>query len=156
MASPDTIPAGLWSLARLRYVNLADNQLTGTISSTPGAPQNFDGIDISGNNFQGALPAWLADFVEGPVLDLTGNSYDGEVPAAFLEKPGLKALILDGNGFKSLPDKLSRPSDLEVLSLAGNDIGPDIPGELLASFPHLRVLNLENNQLARVPAEISV
>ena len=169
------LPTALWNLSRLRYVDLSKNRLAGSIAPAVGALANLEQLDVSrnllsgavppelaalpqlrglgleGNQFTGDLPGGLAGVLKGTVVDLVGNRFEGPVPADLLEKANLKALVLDGNQFDSLPAELPAADSLEILSLGHNRIGPDVASGLFGRLPKLRILNLESNRLTGFP-----
>ncbi|MEJ2080119.1 MAG: leucine-rich repeat domain-containing protein [Acidobacteriota bacterium] len=169
------VPTSLWQLPRLRYLDLSRNRLSGSLPSSVSGLPSLERLDISENafagsipadlfehpllrelhldqnQFSGALPEGLAKFILGPALDLTGNRFEGQVPADLFLKPGLTVLNLAGNRFSSLPATLASDSDLQVLNLAHDQIGPQIEGDLFAHLPQLRMLNLQDNRLVSAP-----
>jgi hypothetical protein len=69
------------------------------------------------------------------------------------ERSGASKLDISGIRFKTIPESLSRLSNLQSLDLSGNRIAA-IP-ESLSHLTNLQSLNLQNNQIAAIPESLS-
>ena len=90
------------------------------------------GLDLSGNNLTGLVPAGLRDLGHLTSLDLSSNSLTGAVPRALGRLTQLEVLRLNFNDMSgSLPPELGRLTNLKTLNLNGNfDLSASIPPEL--------------------------
>ena len=136
---------------QLTYLNLNDNQLTGTLPSALFRQrQGFTiSIYIQYNKLSGALP----EFPYGPSLSsfsslyLDGNKLSGKIPHS-IANAALSAtkLSLSSNNFSGTLSPLSTLNKLQLLNLSTNNFTGDIPS-FFGSFSNLVTLNLDNNQL---------
>uniref|UniRef100_A0A5B6YIS8 Protein kinase domain-containing protein n=1 Tax=Davidia involucrata TaxID=16924 RepID=A0A5B6YIS8_DAVIN len=119
---------------RLITLELRDMQLSGGI---PDALQNchsLQGLDLSGNDLSGPIPAnicsWLPFLV---TLDLSNNHLTGLIPADLANCSYLNNLILSGNKLSgSIPYQFSSLGRLKKFSVADNDLSGRIPSFLEA------------------------
>jgi hypothetical protein len=90
-------------------------------------------LDLSGNELQCALPAWLMGWATLWSLDLNSNRCSGPLPAAALEPapaPALRFIALDNNRFSGpLPPSWGRLRDVMGLKLTNNELVGPIPDE---------------------------
>ncbi|GFP83253.1 systemin receptor sr160 [Phtheirospermum japonicum] len=157
---------------KLRFVNLTNNRLTGPVPRLPGGvgiqflylqENDFQGVfpdsltdlcttllelDLSYNNFTGALPENLGSCSGLEILDISANNFSGEFPVEiFMKLSSLKSLVLSFNNFVGgLPDSLSNLVSLETLDVSSNNISGLIPYGLCQDPRNsLKVLYLQNN-----------
>ncbi|KAL3633185.1 protein kinase superfamily [Castilleja foliolosa] len=157
---------------KLMFVNLTSNHLTGPVPKLPGGGgiqflylqgNDFQGVfpdsltdlcttlvelDLSYNNFTGALPENLGSCSALEILDISANNFSGEFPVEiFLKLGSLKRLLLSFNNFVGgLPDALSNLVSLETLDVSSNNISGLIPYGLCQDPRNsLKVLYLQNN-----------
>ncbi|KAL8146679.1 hypothetical protein AgCh_004421 [Apium graveolens] len=144
----------------------ANNNLQGTI---PAQLEDFEVINVSGNNFSGIAPAQNVSFAGNKlngqippsfcksvnaleVLDLSYNSLSGKIPRSlgncmFLVFLSLGGNILDGN----IPLELQFAKNLGYLDLSGNNFDGPFP-DVVRRFQSLEGLKLENNRFeGRIP-----
>lgn len=131
-------------LPNLLTLNLANNELSGTIPNFSGLP-SVNSIILSDNDLTGGLP----DFQFMPVLkslSIKNNGLAGPIPD-FSGLPELVTLRLDNNQFTnvSIPDFSNLPM-LEVLGLNENELTGNIPD--FSKLPELRQLYVRDNQLS--------
>ncbi|CAI9091711.1 OLC1v1026807C1 [Oldenlandia corymbosa var. corymbosa] len=105
-------------------------------------------LDISENNFSGAIPECLANVSEGLyVLDMHSNRFSGRIPSNFAVGSNLRTLKLHNNQLEgSLPRSLSRCRELEVLDVGYNNLNGTFP-TWLGTLPKLKVLSLRANNM---------
>ncbi|KAJ9472040.1 Plant intracellular Ras-group-related LRR protein 6 [Diplonema papillatum] len=121
----DRLPATFAALANLRSVNFAKNAFS-------------------------AFPAELLCLPQLAHLDLSLNRLTA-IPPLRDALPQLDTLLLSENGIAQYPPSL--PASLTVLALASNRIS-DLPAGLPAQLPRLATLDLSNNNVSAVPAEL--
>lgn len=137
------------NLSNLQYLRLFANELTGSIPS--GISSTAVSIDLASNQLTGSIPQYFASLPNLLWLDLSQNDLTGEIPA--ISAPGLQGLILFNNNLTgSIPSSLGYITALRRINLNGNQLTGSIPGSLgLLSHNSLR-MNLANNNLSgKVP-----
>ena len=88
-------------------------------------------LDLAANNLTGSIPPALGDLPELKDLDLSGNRLAGSIPYALGSLPELKDLDLSGNRLTgSIPPALGDLSKLEGLDLSGNRLAGELPSAL--------------------------
>ena len=70
---------------RVDSLELADNQLTGTIPETLGQLNNLRSLDLSGNDLTGEIPQALGQLNNLKYLNLIDNQLTGCIPSALLD-----------------------------------------------------------------------
>ncbi|XP_042490178.1 probably inactive leucine-rich repeat receptor-like protein kinase At3g28040 [Macadamia integrifolia] len=146
---------GIWSLARLRILDISHNVFSGSVPDGVSALHNLKELQLQGNQFSGSLPSDIGFCPHLSRLDLGDNLFTGDLPNLqrlnFLRFLKLSNNKLTGN----FPDWIGDMSSLEYLDLAGNDIS----GYLPASIGDLKLLNyliLSNNGLTgEVPTSLA-
>ncbi len=113
------------------------------------------GLDLSGNNLMGLVPAGLRDLVHLTSLDLSSNNLTGAVPRALGRLTQLEVLRLNFNDLSgSVPPKLGNLTNLENLDLSSTHLTGSIPPEL-GNLTSLRTLDLGDNALSgSIPPEL--
>ena len=120
------IPTSVFAISKLRVLNLADNQLSGTIPAV--SSTSLVEIRLDGNALEGDVPLSLLTLPELTALFLSENRLTGmEAPAAndttFATE--VTEIHLGGNRLTSIPEVLRNVTELESLNLSRNDIaGP--------------------------------
>ncbi|GAB4856509.1 Leucine-rich repeat receptor-like protein kinase pxc1 [Ancistrocladus abbreviatus] len=120
----------LSSLDQLRFVDLHNNRLNGTLLSLTHCT-NLKLIYLSSNDFSGQIPPEISSLHRLLRLDFSDNNLQGP-----------------------LPPELSKLTRLLSLYLQNNLLSGEIP-DLSHSLPQLKQLNLSNNELyGRLPADL--
>nr|CAD1821160.1 unnamed protein product [Ananas comosus var. bracteatus] len=171
------IPSELARLAHLQFLDLAHNNLTGSIPCSFGNfsamihnvyivdGENVYTIDewtsttydynnkllvaIKGEEYQYATTIYLLK-----VMDLSGNNLSGQIPEEIVALRLLQSLNLSGNHLTGIiPEKLGDMRSLESLDLSLNELQGAIP-QSLSALTFLNYLNLSYNNLSgRIPTE---
>ena len=92
-----SIPDELGSLANLEELWLSENQLTGEISVELGSPSNLVQLVLWGNELTGEIPAELGSLANLEELSLSENQLSGEIPVELGSLSNLVRLYLWGN-----------------------------------------------------------
>jgi Leucine-rich repeat (LRR) protein len=72
----------LLDMSVLETLRIPSNQFTGTIPESFGSDHQYlTQVDLSGNNFNGPLPASLGSIIYLQMLLLSKNKFTGKVPA---------------------------------------------------------------------------
>ena len=135
------------------------NWLTDSVYKWKGVVLNENGrvtgIDLTGNNLTGQLPASISKLTALNYLYLHENNLTGDVPAEIGLLTNLEALYLTGNGFAgAIPKELGDITGLIWLGLGSNDLSGELPVELF-QLANLKFLDVSKNQLTgSIPSEI--
>ncbi len=119
---------------------------------------DYDTAGQRGDGGRGTVPEWALDRItrEGvPGLDLSGRDFGGEIPAWVYHLTDLRRLNLARCRLTgTIPAELGQLARLEWLDLSGNQLSGVIPPEL-GELDHLWWLDLSGNQLSGViPPEL--
>ncbi|KAK4488273.1 hypothetical protein RD792_004020 [Penstemon davidsonii] len=116
-------------LMSARYLNLADNNLSGMVPNATNFYCALFSLHLRNNSFRGEIPMSLRDCGFMHVLDFSENNFTGKIPAWIGEKmKDLGVLSLRANKFYgSLPLSLCRLSKVQVLDFSTNKITGTIP-----------------------------
>ncbi|KAH3731649.1 LRR-GTPase of the ROCO family [Pelomyxa schiedti] len=157
------------NLTQLIYMDLSENQFSGSIPSSIVAISNLQNLILSQNQFTGRIPPELLsgssrlsmlkldeNFLSGPLpncslstilvsIQLFSNQLSGDLPATMFTTT-VKKLMLQNNfitGTLPIPPK---PLKLSTLDLSSNMISGTIPLAFWLSAPRLGSLNMSHNQ----------
>ena len=152
------LPAHLLNHPSLQILDLANNDLRGTLPSSMQINQVLEFLSLRGNELHGAISAFSLPRLERlKHLDIQGNRFYGALPTIMHSMKELKYLAIGNNEFQfnsGLPDWLWVLTGLQELSVPNLDIGGEIPSGL-AGMTNLIALDLsDNNMSGDVPAEV--
>ncbi|KAL9392952.1 hypothetical protein Peur_012237 [Populus x canadensis] len=86
------------------------------------------GIDLSCNNFLGAIPQELGNLCEIHALNLSHNNLVGSIPATFANLKQIESLDLSYNNLNgAIPRQLTEITTLAVFSVAHNNLSGKTP-----------------------------
>ncbi|KAK4413248.1 Receptor-like protein EIX2 [Sesamum alatum] len=145
----DRVPEWLWDLSPgLQYLNLSRNEISGRVPDLSSKFSGYPTIDISYNNFSGALPLFNPN---SSVLQLSRNMFQGSISSiCTINYTKLGLLDLSYNQLSGqLPDCWMSMTKLSILNLGNNHISGEIPRTLGQSDCWLLVtLQLRSNNLS--------
>jgi Leucine-rich repeat (LRR) protein len=171
-----TVPASLYNISTMTYLNMGINSLIGEIPNNIGHTlQNIQTLILQGNKFRGQIPASLALATNIQVTNLRDNAFSEIIPCfrnlpyltelnlginqleagdwSFLSSlrncDQLVYLCLDKNILKgTLPSSIGDlPRSLQVVLLTANKISGVIPQEI-EQLKNLTLIYMEHNLLA--------
>ncbi|CAF2073515.1 receptor-like protein 48 [Brassica napus] len=161
------VPAWLWSLPGLTYVDFSLNSFTGfdgpadvfqrneismlDISSNsfqvpfPLLPQSMTFLAASDNQFSGEIPTTICELVSLDVLVLSNNNFSGSIPRCFENfNTKLSILHLRNNSLSGKFPEESVSVALISLDVGRNQLSGELPKSLI-NCTHLEFLNVEDN-----------
>ncbi|KAG6782032.1 hypothetical protein POTOM_011419 [Populus tomentosa] len=88
----------------------------------------MSGIDLSNNNFRGAIPLEFGNLSEILSLNLSHNNLTGSIPATFSNLKHIESLDVSYNNLNgAIPPQLTGITTLEVFSVAHNNLSGRTP-----------------------------
>ncbi|KAL5742830.1 hypothetical protein ACOSP7_029562 [Xanthoceras sorbifolium] len=121
-------------LDQLRFLDLHDNRLNGTILPLA----NCSGLSLvylSGNDFSAEIPPEISSLKRILRLDLSDNNIRGPIPKQIANLTRLLTLRLQNNELTGpIPDLSASLSDLKELNLSNNELYGRLPDGLLRKF----------------------
>ncbi len=162
------------------YLNLYNNQLSGSIPADLGNLTNLQQLWLYNNQLSGSIPAELGNLTKLYSLALSNNQLSGSIPAELGNLSNLQGLLLSSNALSGIiPKELGNLSNLQTLDLSYNQLSGSIPAELgnlanlvhlylhsnqfvgeipssVASLPNLTQFDFSNNLFIGIPAVTSV
>ena len=150
-----TLPAKLATLTELASLDLSGNQLRGMIPPELRGLTALESLDLSANRLSNAIPLELGDLSSLNVLHLNDNRLNGPIPPELGDLGSLRELDLNDNRLNGpIPPELGDLGSLLALYLNDNQLSGTIPAEL-GLLTNLNVLHLNDNQLTgEIPAEL--
>ncbi|KAG5100136.1 hypothetical protein JHK82_045188 [Glycine max] len=141
-----TIPAELESCRKLALLNLAQNHLTGVLPPLLGNLTNLQVLRLQMNELNGTIPIEIGQLHKLSILNLSWNSLGGSIPSEITNLSSLNFLNLQSNNLSgSIPTSIENLKLLIELQLGENQLSgviPSMPWNLQAS------LNLSSNHLS--------
>lgn len=142
----------------MRELRLANNSLSGNISTSFAELKLLRVLDLSGNKFSGAIPPQLTNATQLQHLNLSRNSLTGSLPPQLGNWTFLLSMRLSFNKFSgSIPRQIAPPSlkRMTYLDLSFNNLNGSIPSGF-SNAPNTTVYNLSSNNLTgQVPLNSS-
>lgn len=121
------VPAKISRLSALEIVNMSSNYLYGTIPQRISTLRNLQTLILDHNMFSGFIPDALGYLPLLALLSLKNNTLSGSLPSSFSVLKSLRVLVLSSNSLSGdLPD-LSSLTNLQVLDVENNFLGPTFP-----------------------------
>lgn len=144
-------PVGTWfgvsvSNGRVVTLNLAANNLTGTVPSSIGNLTNLTQLQLFNNQLSGTIPSQIGNLVNLTSLGLENNQFSGTIPTAISNMTILSSLTISNNQLTdSVPVVFKDLSSLQQFDIRNNrlNILPD-----LSTIGTLTNLRTENNRFS--------
>ncbi len=150
-----SIPPELGNLSNLTRLDLDDNRLSGSVPSELGNLTNLETLSLWDNELRGEIPSELGKLNNLTQLYLYSNELSGSIPSELGNLTNLEKLYLSGNGLRgAIPSELGNLANLTELGLSDNRLNGTIPSEL-GDLTNLEELYLSGNQLSgAIPSEL--
>ncbi len=150
-----TIPPQLGSLSELGALGLYRNQLSGPIPSELGSLANLIWLGLYENQLSGSIPSALGNLSELIVLGLNNNQLSGPIPSELGRLTQLEEMWFQGNQLSGpIPSELANLDNLRILFLRENQLSGSIPPSL-GNLNSLELLNLRHNDLSgKIPPDL--
>nr|XP_043618493.1 receptor-like protein EIX2 isoform X2 [Erigeron canadensis] len=151
-----SIPSWFWDHlpSGLSFLNISSNELKDVLPDVTTDFDNYPGIDLSDNQFEGRVPMLPSKLA---ALNLSGNKFSGNLSFLCHIDRALTLLDLSNNSFTgSLPDCWSKFQEyLTILNLSNNNLSGKIPSSL-GLLSHLQALYLRTNTfIGELPVSLS-
>ncbi|XP_039173784.1 MDIS1-interacting receptor like kinase 1-like [Eucalyptus grandis] len=147
-----SIPNSLWALENLYSLDLARNQLSGTLPSLS-PTSRMDGnkmpplirLYLWGNNLSGSIPNSLCAMENLTHLDLSKNQLSGRLPSCLKKLKALEMILLGDNRLRGqITNSFCHFKQLAVLNLHKNGFDKVLP-QCLSNLTELVLLDLSDN-----------
>lgn len=148
-------PLSFANFSSLVTLDLSDNQFAdSSIVNQVLGLVNLVFLDLSTNNFQGAIPDAIQNSTSLQHLDLSRNHFSSSVPDWFNKFIDLEYLSLSYNELQgSIPGSLGNLASIKSLDLSFNRLESKIP-RALERLCHLRAINLSGNKLSQEISQV--
>ncbi|KAH9620752.1 hypothetical protein KSS87_005777 [Heliosperma pusillum] len=149
------LPTGIHNLHSLKELHLQGNQLSGSLPTDIGLCPHLVKVDISNNVISGEIPSSFSRLTSLTFLNLANNMLSGEFPQWVENLSVLQHLDISNNGLSgNLPVSLGSLKSIQFLSLSSNKITGNLPVSV-AYCTELKTLQLKNNLLnGSIPDEL--
>ncbi|XP_042476659.1 probable inactive leucine-rich repeat receptor-like protein kinase At3g03770 [Macadamia integrifolia] len=154
------VSLGLWGplsgkisrLSSLEILNVSSNFLSGTIPREISSMGNLQTLILDDNMFTNNVPDWLGELSILAVLSLKNNSLSGHLPKSLGTMENLRVLSVSMNRLSGPVPDLSRLTNLQVLDLEDNYLGPQFPS---LGSKLVRIVLRKNRFSSGIPSEVS-
>ncbi|KAL1561857.1 putative inactive leucine-rich repeat receptor-like protein kinase [Salvia divinorum] len=121
------LPSEIGGLVSLEILNVTSNMFGGSIPREMSFIKNLQTLILDHNRFEGEIPDWIGSLPSLRVLSVKNNSFSGSFPRAFSSMVNLRALVLTANNLSGEVAELHNLTNLQVLDLEDNNLGPQFP-----------------------------
>ncbi|CAK9167734.1 unnamed protein product [Ilex paraguariensis] len=138
---------GLWSLTRLRALDLSFNAFSGAVPNGISTIHNLKELILQGNQFSGSLPSDIGFCPHLTRLDLSNNLFTGELPGSIQRLNSLTFFSISNNRLSGdFPQWISKMSSLEYVDFSGNSLNGFLP-QSIGELKSLNYLSFSDNRL---------
>lgn len=158
------VPTSVFNISSLSFLTFSQNNLHGNLPSNVGSTlPNLETFAGGVNDFTGTIPESLSNASRLEILDFAENGLIGTLPKNIGRLTLLKRLNFDTNRLGNGKDGdlnfltfLINCTSLEVLGLAENSFGGELPRSIANLSTNLNELDLGQNSIyGRIPIGIS-
>ncbi len=108
-------------------------------------------VDLSGQGLE-TVPDYVFNELATEVLNLSDNNFSGALPGEVRQLSNLRTLDLSNNNFSGVPAEIGQLSNLEVLNLSSNPL-TGLPHEL-GNLKKLQILDLRETNYSQQDLEV--
>ncbi|KAG5561077.1 hypothetical protein RHGRI_004180 [Rhododendron griersonianum] len=138
------IPDELWSLTNLSNLNLAQNYLTGPLSSSIANLTQMQYLSLGINSLSGEVPKELGNLTNLIVLSFSSNNFSGHLPLELGKLTKLQELYIDSSGVSgAIPSTYADLQNLQKLWGSDNELNGSIP-EFIGNWSQLNDLMISD------------
>ncbi|KAI8553175.1 hypothetical protein RHMOL_Rhmol06G0323900 [Rhododendron molle] len=150
------IPDELWSLTSLSNLNLAQNYLTGPLSSSIANLTQMQWLSLGINALSGEVTKELGKLTNLLSLSISSNNFSGSLPSELGNLTKLEQLYFDSSGVSgAIPSTIAALQNLQTVWASDNELTGSIP-EFIGNWSKLRVLRLQGNSFeGQIPVSFS-
>ncbi|KAJ7008675.1 inactive leucine-rich repeat receptor-like protein kinase [Populus alba x Populus x berolinensis] len=142
--------SGIWSLKRLRKLDLSHNEFSGSVPQGVSAIHFLKELHLQGNRFSGPLPGDIGLCPHLNRLDLSRNLFSGALPESLQRLSSMSFFSLSKNMLAGeFPQWIGSLTNLVYLDLSSNALTGSIPSSI-GNLKSLRFLSLSNNKLVGI------
>jgi hypothetical protein len=142
------MPISIELLSSLEYLNLENNLISGSISSSLGYLNSLRYIYLNNNKLSGEIPESLGYLDSLYHLDLKHNQLSESIPSSFGDFRAIEYLSLENNELNgTIPVSLRDLRYISYLGLGNNQFSGEIPPSF-GDLSTLKYLSLDRNQLS--------
>ncbi|XP_068314930.1 receptor-like protein EIX2 [Pyrus communis] len=154
--SSNWVPLIPSTLSHVSFLDLSNNNISGSISILCEAYRSLKFLNLSSNNLSGELPECLTRFDHLVMLDLSYNAFSGKIPSTVGSLYHMETLKLRSNRFVGeLPSSFKNCTSLKVIDVGNNQLSGPIPKWLGVSLQNLVILMLSSNNFnGSMPSEL--
>ena len=151
-----SIPRSFVNMPKLQYLELQDNQLTGTISPIASFKSPLISLNLNNNGLEGTIPESLGLLTGLIMLNLGHNTIDGTIPSTLRRLTKLQLLNIENNQLSGTIPVLDQ-STLQDINLSVNYLTMgSLEAVPLSTFSPYAKIDIKSNCLVyRVPGKPS-
>ncbi|XP_076945343.1 receptor-like protein EIX2 [Bidens hawaiensis] len=148
------------NLSTTIFMDLSNNNLSGSLEqflcSGIEKPARLEFLNLASNNMSGVISDCWMNFRDLVILNLEKNQFSGIIPSSLGNISSLRSLDMDANKLSgNLPPWLLNSTSLVVIELSENELMGSIPSSIGRTNRHLRVLSLRSNKFeGKIPDEV--
>jgi Leucine-rich repeat (LRR) protein len=149
------LPETFYNLTELLHINLADNELTGTLSRAVAQLLRLQTINVKINGLTGTVPKEIGFLPSLLVLDLRSNHFSGTIPSTVFAQDGLQYVNFGGNLMTgTLSDQIGRLYNLTTIDVSSNMMHGTIPTVIGNLSSLLDLFLYENRFTGTIPESL--
>ncbi|ERM93573.1 hypothetical protein AMTRI_Chr03g55930 [Amborella trichopoda] len=146
------LPPKIARLYSLEILNVSSNFFYGRIPQEISLLRNLQTLILDDNLFTGSVPDWFSALPVLTVLSLRNNSFSGSLPSSLKTMESLRVLVLSTNQlYGEVPD-ISSLTNLQILDLENNNLGPQFP---ILGNKIVKLVLRKNRFSSNIPSEIA-
>ncbi|KAL1821162.1 hypothetical protein ACET3Z_016031 [Daucus carota] len=147
------LPGSISGLTSLEILNISTNFFQGVIPQEISSLTNLQTLILDDNLFHGRIPDELSSLSLLAVLSMKKNLLNGSMPELFGNLENLRVLDLSRNKLTGSVPNIRRLTNLQVLQLGDNFLGPQFPQ--IGSKKIITLVLRRNKFHSAIPDEVS-